>query len=307
MTNPNNAVGTNAAYSGRTSANAFNDVLSAFSGRGVLSGWGCVPDTGMTVAVGGNGTERDTAIAEDNAGNFTTVNNISASPISVTLPAAPAANSRVDSIVAYVVKPPVGVSTEADNPQACGLITVSGTVSASPSAPNDTTIRSAITADGAAGNNAYYVVLANVTVGTGVTTITSDAIAAGAASGPAPLTIVAEESSVTSLPLNTFTDIQNLTVPAGGNYKVTVQFSGYSSAAGTYTPNISLKVNGSSVATFKWNSSSNESTVINVEGYRTKVLSLSAGDKVSFAAKIENHSLTVVTPGLCSLVAMKIG
>lgn len=180
MTNPNNAVGTNAAYSGRTSVNAFNDLASAFTGRGVISGWGCEPSSGMTVAIGGDGSTRDVALAEDVAGNFTTVNNISASPIPVTIPAAPATNSRIDSIVAYVVKPPIGVSTATDNPAACGLIAVSGTVSASPSAPNDSAIRTAITADGASGSTAYYVILANITVASGTTTITDDLIENGA-------------------------------------------------------------------------------------------------------------------------------
>lgn len=179
MTNPNNAIGTNAAFGGRTSANAFNDVLSAFSGRGIVSGWECAPSSGLTVVLGGSGNDRDVAIAEDNVGNSTTINNISASPVSVTIPAAPTANSRVDSIVAYVVKPPVGSSTQPDNPAACGLITVSGTVSASPSAPNESAIRTAITADGAAGNSAYYVVLANITIASGTTTLTSTNIEAG--------------------------------------------------------------------------------------------------------------------------------
>ena len=54
MTNPNNAVGTNAAYGGRTSVNAFNDDLTIYS-RGILSGWACSPKSGMTVQIGGNG------------------------------------------------------------------------------------------------------------------------------------------------------------------------------------------------------------------------------------------------------------
>ena len=179
MTNPNNAIGTNAAYDGRTSANAFNDVLSTFS-RGVLSGWACVPNTGLTVSLGGDGTTRDVAIAQDAAGNNTTINNISGSPVDVTISAAPASNSRIDSIVAYVNNPPTGVSTVADNPSACGIIAVTGTPSASPTAPNNSAIRSAITADGASGTTAYYVVLANITIASGTTTLTASNISAGA-------------------------------------------------------------------------------------------------------------------------------
>ena len=178
MTNPNNAVGTNAAYGGRTSVNAFNDDLSAYS-RGVLSGWACAPSSGLTVALGGNGTTRDVAVAEDVTGNKTSINNISGAPIEVTIDAAPASNSRIDVIVAYVDSTLQGSATVTDNYGVCGLITVSGTASASPSAPSESAIRSAITADGAAGATAYYVVLAKITIASGTTDLTTSNISAG--------------------------------------------------------------------------------------------------------------------------------
>ena len=53
MANPNNAVGTNGAFGGRTSVNAFNDVLATFTGRGVIQGWAVTPSTGLKVNVGG--------------------------------------------------------------------------------------------------------------------------------------------------------------------------------------------------------------------------------------------------------------
>lgn len=177
-TNPDNAVGTNAAYSGRTSVNAFNDDLAVYS-RGIMSGWACAPDSGMTVVLGGDGNTRDVAVAEDNAGNKTTINNISGAPVSVTIEAAPANNSRIDAIVAYVDNPPQGSATIADNYEACGLISVSGTASSSPVEPSDGAIRSAITADGASGATAYYVVLATVTVASGTTDISADMITPG--------------------------------------------------------------------------------------------------------------------------------
>lgn len=179
MTNPNNAVGTNGAYNGRTSVNAFNDIMGAFT-KGVVSGWNCTPKSGMTVSVGGDGSTRDVAIAEDNAGNKTSINNISGQPIDVTIPAAPATGNRIDLIVAYVENPPQGDSAQVDNFQACGLITVRGTAASVPTAPNDTTIRNAITTDGATGATAYYVEVARVRVGTGVTTIGSGVITQGA-------------------------------------------------------------------------------------------------------------------------------
>lgn len=168
MTNPNNAIGTNAAYSGRTSVNAFNDDLAAYS-RGILTGWNCQVSTGLTVMLGGGHSVRDVAIAEDNAGNKTTINNISLDEVPVTLDTAPGANSRIDAIVAYVDNPPQGSNSTADNPEACGIIPVAGTPAVDPQAPDDNVIRTAITADGASGTTAYYVVLATVTVPTGTT------------------------------------------------------------------------------------------------------------------------------------------
>lgn len=181
-TNPNNAVGTNAAYGGRTSVKAFNDNIGAYS-RGILSGWACSPSSGMTVSLGGDGTTRDIAIAEDVSGNKITVNNISEAPISVTMSAAPASNSRIDLIVAYVDNPPQGSATALDNPAACGLITVNGTAAANPVAPNESAIRTAITADGASGSTAYYVILAQITIASGTTDIVAGNITAGSSAG----------------------------------------------------------------------------------------------------------------------------
>lgn len=178
MTNPDNAVGTNAAYGGRTSVNAFNDDLGAYS-RGILSGWACEPSSGLTVALGGAADTRDVAVAEDAGGNKTTINNISASPIEVTIGAAPASNTRIDAIVAYVDASPQGSATITDNYEACGLITVQGTASSTPVAPNESAIRTAITADGASGATAYYVVLAYITIANGTTTLTAANISAG--------------------------------------------------------------------------------------------------------------------------------
>ena len=215
MTNPNNAVGTNAAYGGRTSVNAFNDDLTIYS-RGILSGWSCSPKSGMTVQIGGNGTERDAAVAEDNAGNKTSINNISGSPIDVTIPAAPATNNRIDLIVAYADNPPSGTSTVVDNPAACGIIVVSGTAASSPTAPTNAAIRSAITADGASGSTAYYVILAQIRVGTGVTTIGSGVITQGARveSGatfkhPAPTATILED-------IGTIKSTRSYTAPSNG-------------------------------------------------------------------------------------------
>lgn len=176
MTNPNNAIGTNGAYGGRTSVNAFNDNLAIYLSRGVLSGFVVSPNTGMSVAIGGDLTTRDVAIAEDNIGNKTTIDNISGSPVVLNIAGAPASNSRIDAIVAYVDNPAQSSATETDNPSACGLLDVQGAVSASPSQPDENAIRTAITTDGASGSTAYYVVLGYITVANGTTDITSEMI-----------------------------------------------------------------------------------------------------------------------------------
>lgn len=180
MTNPNNAIGTNGAFSGRTSPNALNDVLASFT-RGIVSGWFCAPKSGMTVQLGGNASTRDVALAEDNAGNKLTINNRSGAPVDVTLDGAPSTNNRIDAIVAYVDNPSTGDDNTTDNPSTCGIIAVKGTVAANPTAPSDAQIRSAITTDGATGGVAYYVVLAKIIVGTNVTTIGSGVITQGVA------------------------------------------------------------------------------------------------------------------------------
>ena len=180
MTNPNNAIGTNGAFDGRTSPNALNDLAAAFT-RGIVSGWNCEPKSGMTVQLGGSASVRDVALVEDNAGDKLTINNRSGAPVEITLDGAPATNNRVDAIVAYVDNPSTGDGNTTDNPTACGIIAVSGTVAANPTAPTDEQIRSAITTDGATGGVAYYVVLATIRVGTNVTTIGSGVITQGAA------------------------------------------------------------------------------------------------------------------------------
>lgn len=172
MTNPNNAIGTNAAYNGRTSVSAFNDNLSGYT-AGILSGWEPSEVTGMTMSFGGQNGVRDVAIAQDDKGNKTTVNNISGAPINVTFAAAPVSETRLDLVVAYVDNPPQGNDTDVDNPGPCGIITVKGE-EGSYIAPTDADIQAAITADGASGSTAYYIVLCLVWVPVGITDIWQD-------------------------------------------------------------------------------------------------------------------------------------
>ena len=216
MSNPDNALGTNGAYGGRTSVNAFNDVMASFKSRGILSGWACAPSSGLKVTLGGDGTTRDVAIAEDNSGNKTSVNNISQAPVEVTMPAAPANNSRIDSIVAYIESSPSS-SGETDNYTAVNLLTVSGSASATPTAPSDGDIRTAITADGASGPTAYYVVLANVTIASGTTDIDASMISAGTSAQ-----LTAKNIDFTTLPHYEVNSTTNMNIGSGATSFVTV-------------------------------------------------------------------------------------
>lgn len=214
MTNPNDIVGTNAGFGGRTSPNAFNDVLGALS-QGVVSGWACSPKTGMTIQLGGNGTTRDVAVAEDNAGNRTTINNRTGAPVEITISGAPATGNRIDSIVAYANNPSQGTSTDVDYAPAVGIIAVEGTASGTPVEPSDADIRSAITSDGGTGANAYYVVLAKITVGQGVTTIGSGAIEQGAPASTAYSAQKTADDIRKDLTINSFNSADTITTLTG--------------------------------------------------------------------------------------------
>lgn len=181
MTNPDNKLGVNAAFSGRTSPNAFNDVLQAFRSRGIVSGWAVRPSEGMTILLGATDGVRDVAIVEDDIGNRLTLNNRTTVPITVTIAEAPEEGSRIDTIVGYVDNPPEVISSipVVDNPTVCGLVVVSSEASSEPVAADDKAIREAITAEEASGATAYYVVLATVSVENGQTEITEADIVAG--------------------------------------------------------------------------------------------------------------------------------
>lgn len=84
----------------------------------------------------------------------------------VTITTADGSNPRIDAIVAYVDLSVVD-STNANNPGAFKIVAVAGTPAGSPSAPNSGAISTAI------GSGNPFIRLANVTVGTGVTTITT--------------------------------------------------------------------------------------------------------------------------------------
>ena len=186
MTNPDNKLGVNAAFMGRTAPNTFNAELQSWTGRGIVSGFEVTPVSGMTVSIGAADGVPDVAIVEDDIGNRLIMNNRTTVAIEQTLSDAPDTGSRIDAIVIYTNNPPEVLEQipTVDNPTVCAMLVVEGEAAATPVAPDDTAIRTAITADDASGTTAYYAVLAYVTVESGVTDITSGEIEAGPGSYP---------------------------------------------------------------------------------------------------------------------------
>lgn len=88
----------------------------------------------------------------------------------VTISAANVSNPRIDVIVIYVDKQATTSASPPNNPGIAKLLAVSGTASASPTAPNGTTIQAAV------GSGNPYTILANVNVGTAATQVTNSNI-----------------------------------------------------------------------------------------------------------------------------------
>lgn len=172
MTNPNNAIGTPAAYGGRSSIKGFNALTQIFT-SGVVSGFTASAGTGLNINVGGTANVADIAIAENNEGLRTTIINRGSSAVSLSLGTAPSTNKVMRAVVAYVKSSTPSTSAEIDNQSACGIIVVSGTESNNPMLPSDSTIRDAITADGGTGASAYYVIVASAVLTAGSASITA--------------------------------------------------------------------------------------------------------------------------------------
>ena len=98
----------------------------------------------------------------------------------------PAQNSRISLVVAYTDDLSIQSTETSDtgNPAKNGIIVVNGQPLANPVPPSDSDIRTAITADGAAGSQAVYAIIARITVASNTTTITNTMIAVDNATIP---------------------------------------------------------------------------------------------------------------------------
>lgn len=177
MTNPNNIVRIRARKGGRASVYEANAWCQQFS-TGLFEGNGVTPNTvgDMNVLVGGSATKPDVVIAENPAGYKVALDIVGKEPIRLT---APSSNSRIASIVVY--SDDLEIASDQTNttgsPSSCGVIVVYGASSASPVAPDDSAIRSAITSDGATGSQAVYAVIANVNISSSTSVVSKSLIA----------------------------------------------------------------------------------------------------------------------------------
>ena len=164
QSNPNGTVGVSL---GIDPAGA-NEAFSA----GATSGFYVTPTSpaGMSVQVGGAVGVIDSALVRSASGITFPVGNVTGTPITLTVPAAPSTNSRIDSVVLYVDTAVTATATDGAN--AVGMEIVSGTSASSPVPPTEQQIRSAIQ-DGA---SIAYTVLANITVSSSTSTITASNI-----------------------------------------------------------------------------------------------------------------------------------
>lgn len=176
MTNPSNIVRLHSRTGGRGSVLEANMPFQIFD-TGILTGDGVSANTAgdLTVLVGGDQGAPNIIIAENDEGYKIALDLVGQATLTLT---APSANSKIVSIVAYTDDLAL-TSTDTNttgNPSSCGLLAVDGTTAASPTAPTDSQIRTAITADGATGSQAVYAILANITLASTTSVITDSII-----------------------------------------------------------------------------------------------------------------------------------
>lgn len=174
MTNPNEIVRIHSRNGGRASVYETNMPYQAYD-NGILKGTGVVASTELNINVGGSQNKPDVVIGLNPAGYRIALDIIGTATFTLV---PPETNSRITAVVAYTddLAAASTDTTVTGNPSSCGLLLVNGAASANPVAPDDTTIRTAITADGATGSQATYCVLAYITLASNTTDITDTLI-----------------------------------------------------------------------------------------------------------------------------------
>lgn len=174
MTNPSSIVRVHSRKGGRASVLEANMPYQLY-GNGILSGTGVVPSSGLTVTVGGTSSSPDILVAENASGYKVALDVIGITNLTLTKPSS---NSKIVSIVAYTNDLSVDSTepTVTGSPASCGLIAVNGTVASNPVAPNDSKIRTEISNDGGTGSQAAYAIIANITISSSTSSITTSLI-----------------------------------------------------------------------------------------------------------------------------------
>lgn len=228
QSNPNGTVGVSL---GIDPAGA-NEAFSA----GATSGFYVTPTSpaGMSVQVGGAVGVIDSALVRSASGITFPVGNVTGTPITLTVPAAPSTNSRIDSVVLYVDTSVTATATDGAN--AVGMEIVSGTSASTPVAPTEAQIRAAIQN----GASIAYCVIADITVSSSTSTITASNISQAnraqlAADKIDFATTIPSEDFTSDVTFNT-TGYANVTFRKTGNL---VQFS-YQGPSKTWSANSTI-------------------------------------------------------------------
>lgn len=201
----------------------------------------------MTTIVSPGSCRISTGTYPSSYGYFAAIDTTTGTPAgeSVTHATANGSNPRIDTVVAYVDTTMTPSTSPVNNPGMLKLMAVAGTPNASPSAPSGATIQAAV---GAANP---YIKLANVLVGTSVTTITNANITdtrtltTVALTGYSPTATSAAVTSSTSASASIVS--MTYSVVAGRKYLITlgVKQSNASSTAEVWQ--FDIRVGGSAV------------------------------------------------------------
>lgn len=302
MTNPDNIVRVRARTGGRASVYEANGWCQPYT-SGLLEGNGVLQNTSadMNVLVGGSASKPDVVLAENPAGYKIALDLVGQQAVAIT---APASNSRISAIVAYTDD--LSLSTTEDtvtgSPASCGLIVVNGTAASTPSEPNDTQIRSAITADGATGSQAAYCVIATILVANNTTIITNSEITnkiAGITAKNVDFTTLASSASIStsktvSQSYETILEVDVSNIPNGATFVAlfTVNATGTStltafSARATYNSTAGVAY----IQTTTWGKSvAGQSSFVKVAG----------ADTLKIEGKKDNSSDVSATSRFCT-------
>lgn len=226
---------------GRGSSEQENAQFQVYS-TGIFSGEGVVPSSNLTVSLTGSGSAPQVFVGANPSGYKYTLDESEIQSFAIT---PPTSNSRVAAIVAAASGTAVtGDTPEARNPDECEWFVVYGAAAATPTAPDDATIRAAITAQttkGLNGATAIVAVICNVVVDSSTTTITAPMVTNIAANiSLGAKSVKAENIDFGTMNNNVFSTSTSVSV--SGTETVVASFD--LPSTGVYLVNVSAEFNG---------------------------------------------------------------